>query len=158
MAKKEKNILGVIMQYCAKSEHCTHDVLKKLKSWEVAEPEIEGILEQLRNENFLNDARYTKAYVNDKWKLEHWGRRKIRHQLFLKYIPEQLVDSALEAIDEKEYSTELAAQLSRKEKELRGTDKSTVTTRLFKFAVSRGFEEELIMQWLQLRKKKTNRA
>ncbi|HXR80254.1 MAG TPA: RecX family transcriptional regulator, partial [Saprospiraceae bacterium] len=92
-------------------------------------------------------------FVNDKWKLDHWGKRKIRHQLFLKNIDDSLVFPLLDAIDEEEYTTELAAQLSRKEKELEGDDKNQITTKLFNFAVSRGFEEELIMKWIQTKRK-----
>jgi len=153
VAKKEKNIWLDITRYCAKSEHCTRDVLTKLRSWEVEEEEINSMLERLREENFLNDARYARAFVNDKWKLDHWGKRKIRHQLFLKNIDDSLVFPPLNAIDEEEYRTELAAQLSRKEKELEGDDKNQITTKLFNFAVSRGFEEELIMKWIQTKRK-----
>ena len=153
MAKKEKNIWLDITRYCAKSEHCTRDVVTKLRSWEVEEEEINSMLERLREENFLNDARYARAFVNDKWKLDHWGKRKIRHQLFLKNIDDSLVFPLLDAIDEEEYTTELAAQLSRKEKELEGDDKNQITTKLFNFAVSRGFEEELIMKWIQTKRK-----
>ena len=81
MAKKEKNVLRDIMQYCAKAEHCTQDVVAKLKSWGISGLESEEIIERLKKENFINDARYAKAYVNDKWKLDHWGKKKIRHQL-----------------------------------------------------------------------------
>ena len=153
MAKKEKNILRDIMQYCAKAEHCSQDVIKKLSSWDVEEEEIELLLEKLRTEKFLDDARYAKAYVNDKWKLEHWGRKKIRHQLFLKNIDDRLVEKALDAIDEEEYKTELIKQLAKKEKELKGLDRDQLITRLYNFGASRGFEEELIMQWIQGRKK-----
>ena len=141
------------MQYCARSEHCTQDVVIKLKSWEVEEEEIDGILEQLREENFLDDARYAKAYVNDKWKLDHWGKKKIRNKLFLKNIDDTLIQPPLDAIDEEEYKTELAIQLSRKEKELEGEEKNKIVSRLYNFGVSRGFEEVLIMKWLQARRK-----
>jgi regulatory protein len=151
MAKKEKNIWLDITQYCAKSEHCTRDVVLKLRSWKVEEEEINSTLEQLREENFLNDARYARAFVNDKWKLDHWGKRKIRHQLFLKNIDDSLVFPLLDSIDEEEYKTELATQLSRKEKELEGDDKNQIVNKLFNFAVSRGFEEELVMKWLNWR-------
>ena len=152
MAKTEKNILRDIMQYCAKAEHCTQDVVIKLKSWEVREEEMDAVLEHLRNENFLNDARYAQAYVNDKWKLDRWGKKKIRHQLFLKNIEDRLTESALDAIDVEEYKTELANQLSKKEKELAGIDAEQMKTRLYNFGVNRGFEEELIMQWIHNRK------
>jgi regulatory protein len=92
--------------------------------------------------------------VNDKWKLDHWGKRKIRHQLFLKNIDDSLVFPLLDAIDEEEYKTELASQLARKENELKGDDKDQIVNKLFNFAVSRGFEEELIMKWIQNRKNK----
>ena len=153
MAKKEKNILREIMQYCAKAEHCTQDVVTKLKGWEVDKVEIDSILEKLYQENFLNDARYAQAYVNDKWKLDHWGKKKIRHQLFLKNIDDRFVEKALDTIDEEEYKTELIKQLSKKENELNGLDRDQLITRLYNFGASRGFEEELIMQWIQGRKK-----
>ena len=149
MAKKEKNILRDIMQYCAKAEHCSQDVIKKLSSWDVEEEEIELLLEKLRTEKFLDDARYAKAYVNDKWKLDHWGKKKIRHQLFLKNIDDRFVEKALDTIDEEEYKTELIKQLSKKENELNGLDRDQLITRMYNFGVSRGFEEELIMQWVQ---------
>jgi len=153
MERKDKNFMRDIMQYCAKTEHCTTDVIKKLKAWNVEEDEIELVLEKLRKEKFLDDARYTKAYVNDKWRLEHWGKKKIRHQLFLKNIDDRLVEKALDAIDEEEYKTELIKQLAKKEKELKGLDRDQLITRLYNFGASRGFEEELIMQWIQGRKK-----
>ena len=151
MAKKEKNILGDIMQYCAKAEHCTLDVVTKLKGWDVDEVEIDSILEKLRQENFLNDARYAQAYVNDKWKLDRWGKKKIRHQLFLKNIDDKFIEGSLAAIDEEEYKTELASQLSKKEKELFGIEAEQMKVRLYNFGVSRGFEEEFIFNWLDNR-------
>lgn len=152
MAKKEKNILQDIMQYCAKAEHCTQDVVTKLKTWEVNEIEIDTILEKLRLENFLNDARYAKAYINDKWKLDGWGKKKIRHQLFLKNIDEKFIEGPLASIDAEEYKAELNEQLLKKEREWTSLDQQQILTKLFNFAVSRGFEEELIMQWIHNRK------
>ena len=152
MAKKEKNILRDIMQYCAKAEHCTQDVVTKLKAWEVDEIEIDTILEKLQQENFLNDARYAKAYINDKWKLDGWGKKKIRHQLFLKNIDEKFIEGPLASIDAEEYKAELDEQLLKKEREWTSLDQQQLLTKLFNFGVSRGFEEELIMQWIQNRK------
>ncbi len=140
------------MQYCAKAEHCTQDVVTKLKTWEVNEIEIDTILEKLRLENFLNDARYAKAYINDKWKLDGWGKKKIRHQLFLKNIDEKFIEGPLASIDAEEYKAELNEQLLKKEREWTSLDQQQILTKLFNFAVSRGFEEELIMQWIHNRK------
>jgi regulatory protein len=153
MSKKETNILQDISQYCAKSERCSQDVVKKLKAWEVGAEEIAILLEKLKRENFLNDGRYANAYVHDKWKFEHWGKNKIRHKLFLKNIPLQQIQISLETIDQEEYVTNLADQLSKKERELENADRSKTAKRLYNFAVSRGFEEELIMQWMQKRNK-----
>ena len=142
------------MQYCAKAEHCTQDVVAKLKSWGVSGLESEEIIERLKKENFINDARYAKAYVNDKWKLDHWGKKKIRHQLQVKNIDDPLIEIPLDEINEAEYTHELATQLSRKEKELklagwRRDIQPTAVNRIYNFGVSRGFEEELILKWLE---------
>jgi len=156
LAKKEKNILKDIMQYCAKAEHCTQEVVAKLKTWGSSETESEEIVERLKQENFINEARYANAFVADKWKLDRWGKKKIRHQLQLKNIDDALIEIPLDNIDESEYTEELADQLSRKEKELKQTGwrrelqpTTVMVNRIYNFGVSRGFEEELILKWLE---------
>ena len=138
-----------LMPWCAQAERCTQDVMKKLVSWEVPEEEIEEILEKLRTEKFLDDTRYANSFVADKWRLDQWGRVKIRNGLFQKGISEQLIQSALDTIDQEAYISVMENLLEKKRATIRKEPVITQMKKLLSFGAGRGFEEELIWQWLE---------
>ena len=138
-----------IMEYCAKAERCTHDVLRKLTEWQLDEEEIESILEKLRQEKYLDDVRYANSYVVDKWKLDQWGRSKISNGLFHKAFDEQQIQRALETIDHSEYVGILEHVLSRKRETIKSEPAIQQMKKIISFGTSRGYEEDLIWQWLE---------
>lgn len=148
-SEPNSDILHRILQYCAKSEHCTQDVRQKLISWIVPDDEIEEILVRLRHEKFLDDNRYALSFVTEKWKLDHWGKEKIRNSLLSKGMDEETVQQVLETISEEEYLKGMDQLLNKKRNELKTVDPSSLVKRLMSFAISRGFEEEKVIQWLE---------
>lgn len=139
-----------MMHYCAASEHCEKDVRSKLKKWSLTEEEIGSILEKLKQENYLNDTRYAASFVNDHVKFNQWGRMKIRHQLFEKEIPEREIEKALAGIDEEEYMQRLKSLLKTKAIELADEPALEKMNRLYRFAISRGFEEEIVRELVKV--------
>lgn len=137
------------MSYCAQAERCTQDVIQKLVAWEVPEEEMDGIVEKLRSENFLDDIRFAQSYVNDKWKLDQWGRAKIRNGLFHKGISESMIQSALDTIDEEAYVSGMENLMDKKRITIHKEPHVTQMKKLIAFGTSRGFEEELIWKWLE---------
>jgi regulatory protein len=138
-----------IMPYCAQAERCTQDVLKKLADWEVPDEAIDEILEKLRQEKFLDDTRYAHSFVADKWRLDQWGRVKIRNGLFQKGINESLIQSALDSIDEDAYISGMESLLVKKRATIHKEPVISQMKKLLSFGASRGFEEELIWRWLE---------
>ena len=138
-----------IMHYCATAERCSYDVVKKLAEWDVPEEEVEDILEKLYLEKFVDNKRYANSFVNDKWKLDVWGKNKIRNGLFQKGISEALIQSAIDTIDYDAYVSGLENLLSKKREIIRKDTGINQMKKLLSFGVSRGFEEELIWQWLE---------
>jgi regulatory protein len=139
-----------IMQYCASAERCTQDVTNKLVSWNVPEEKWEEILDTLRRENFLDDTRYATSYVSDKWKLDHWGKQKIKHGLLQKGFKEPGIEAALNAIEPKDYAAGLHLVLSKKRNELNIEDHVILAKKLLSFAKNKGFEDEEIWLWLNV--------
>lgn len=145
----KSDFLKRAMRYCAGVEHCTQDVVLKLRSWKASEEEVDEIIKTLREQNFLDDTRYARAFVSDKWKLNLWGREKIRHGLLQKGIDASVIQNSLNTIDEEEYIKGLHQLLHKKRKELAQDDRFAETRKLVSFAASRGFEEELVFTWLE---------
>ena len=145
----KSDFLSRCMRYCSGAERCTQDVVKKLVSWEAPEEEFETILETLRKEKFLDDTRYAHSYVADKWRLDQWGKVKIRNGLFQKGISETLIQDAIDTIDQEGYIGALHQQLEKKRVSIKKEPMTSQMKKLISFGASRGFEEELIWQWME---------
>ena len=147
MTISNTSFLQRIMKYCAEAERSTHDVLTKLISWGIPMDETEIILTKLGTEKFLDDRRYAFSYVKEKWNLDHWGKIKIENSLHQKNIDEKIIMEALATIDNEEYVKELYILLEKKWKEVGSGNAPDDARRILMFALSRGFEEELIRDW-----------
>lgn len=130
--------------YCAISEHCISEVEQKLFAWGVEKNQIEEIVNYLVENDFINEKRYSKAFVRDKFHLNKWGKIKISMALVSKNIPKQLINSALDLIDEGEYDEMLATLLKSKQKSIKYEFEFEKQGKLFRFAQSRGFENQVI--------------
>lgn len=137
------------MKYCAESERCTHDVLVKLEVWGTPADEIDEIFKKLYTEKFIDDKRFATSYVTEKWNLDRWGKIKIANSLQQKSLDEKIINEALNTIDDEEYTKGLKYLLSKKLKEVKSGNKSEDARRVSTFALSRGFESELIYEWLE---------
>ncbi len=145
----KSDFLSRCMRYCSGAERCTQDVVKKLVSWDAPEDEYETILETLRKEKFLDDTRYAHSYVADKWKLDQWGKVKIRNGLFQKGIGETLIQQAIDTIDQEGYTAVLHHLLEKKRESIQREAMASQMKKLLSFGAGRGFEEELIWQWME---------
>jgi len=137
-----------IKMLCASAEKCTHDVEAKLAEWGLAEDEIEAITTALNSGGFLNDARYAKSYVSEKRNLDKWGRIKIEHALQQKQIDDTLIEAAISEIDNSEYIQSLHEILLKKYREVKSDDPNADAKRIMMHASSKGYEEELVEEWL----------
>ena len=134
--------------YCAMSEHCTDDVCRKLEQWGVPLAEFDSILEHLKKEKYVDDRRYTIAFVRDKYRFNQWGRIKIAQSLRLKQIGSEEIKLAMEEVDETEYLDILTSVIRRKLPAVKAVNDYERRGKLVRFAVGRGYEVEKILQCL----------
>lgn len=132
---------------CARGEQCRHDIGEKLRERGLADAVCQQLLDRLEDEGYINEERYARAYVHDKFRFDHWGRVKIQQALRLRHLPDHLIRQALEEqIDEEAYLAALTALLSRKADSLTDTDPRQAAQKLLRHAVSRGYEPHLVFQ------------
>ena len=141
----EPEALNRAAAYCSTCERCVSEVCAKLTAWGADATVQQRIIERLISENFINETRFCKAFVNDKVRFNRWGRRKIEISLRNKNIERSIIDEALYAIDEDEYMSALSAVVAAKSKELKGKKDYLSRQKILRYAVSRGFEPSLIM-------------
>lgn len=144
--EKYRKILGQLRQLCSRSEKCESDVIRKMEEWETDRETQKKIIEELKRENFLNDRRYVRSFVNDKIRFDKWGKVKIRYFLKRKQIEEQVIDEALIAFPVEEYKRICFIEIEKKYKTLRTKHKIAAKQKLISFAMQRGFENTLIFE------------
>ena len=144
----EEQALQKLTAWCSTAEHCESEAISKLKLWSFDPDEVDRIMKKLKDEGFVDDARYCRAFVNDKFRLEKWGKRKIREALSVKKIKEVYVDAALLNISDEDYMAALRSVLKSKERSLHGMDEEVRREKLYRFAQSRGYEAAAIGECL----------
>ena len=126
--------------YCASAEHCRSEVAEKMQRWGVDYGVVEHVVERLVCEKYIDEDRYCRAFVNDKYRFDKWGKAKIAQALRLKKISPLVYGQALATIDQEEYLRILRGLLDSKRKSVRGGEERERNAKLVRFALSRGFE------------------
>ena len=136
--------------YCSLSEHCIKKVREKLVQWESPKEFIDPIIEKLLEQDYLNEERFSRAFVKDKFRFNHWGRIKIQTHLRALEISSENIAKAMEEINEDEYAEILDEIVEKKRKTIKkGTDYE-IRAKLLRHALSRGFEYDLIASKLNI--------
>lgn len=147
MAKKPltyENALTRAANLCARAEHCRFEIAAKLRQWGTDVQDAERILDWLEDGGFINEERFAQSFVHDKYRFDGWGRTKIRYTLRRYGIGDAAVEAAFREIDENEYVGILRTLLETKSRHLAETDPYKKKASLFRYAMSRGYEPQLI--------------
>ena len=80
----EEEALNRVAAYCSAAEHCRAEVSDKLQKWGIAYDAIERILARLEAEKYIDDERYCRAFIGDKFRFAKWGKMKIGQGLYMK--------------------------------------------------------------------------
>jgi len=143
-----KEIREKAMQWCSRREYCRKDMFDKAVSWGCTLAEAQEVVDFLVEQKFVDDRRYTEAFVKDKLRFNKWGRVKIAYMLRAQNIDRAIISDVLSEIDETEYHRILTGELQKKYKTIRG-DTFGIRGKLFRFAASRGFEPEIINEVIE---------
>lgn len=129
---------------CALAEYCCYDIRKKMQRMEMGEEVTERVIRRLVKEGFIDESRYSKAFVKDKFRYNHWGRVRIEQGLRMKGISQSLIADAMLEIDEDDARETLLHLMKKKLPSVKGRNAYEIKAKLMRFAMSRGFDIDLI--------------
>ena len=144
----KKEALSVITRICSKKEICSTEVIEKLANWGISDSDTNEIIDYLLKEKFVDDVRYATHYASDKFRFNKWGKYKIANALKLKRLPEYIITGALDLLSKDDYRLLLKEELAKKIRNLPKTSTYELKGKLYRFAASRGYENDLIMDLL----------
>ena len=134
--------------YCAYQERSHFEIRNKLYEWGLHQKDVEEIISELIELNFLNEERFALAYSLGKFRIKGWGKNKIRQGLKLKRIPDKLIIKSLKSIEDDDYLMMLKKILQKKLNTISEKDPFKKRYLLTRFAASKGYESDLIADLL----------
>ena len=129
---------------CSRCEQAPGDIGAKLVAWGLSEADARRVLSDLTSQGFLDEERFARAFVNDRFAFNGWGRVKIAHQLRLKGISPEVIEDAMAVIDEERYRERLLEALRAKWHAVKDREPRAAWAAMMRFAVSRGYETALV--------------
>ena len=64
--------LPKIQHFCAYQERCHSEVMDKLYSFGLNKNEVDQLVSKLIEDNYLNEERFARSFVNDKFRFNKW--------------------------------------------------------------------------------------
>jgi regulatory protein len=148
--KTENDAYLTLAALCAQAEHCQHEMLEKMRRWELPEEEQARVMQRLVSERYVDDERYARAFVKDKVRYNKWGRRKVEQALWQKRIDDDIRERVLDEVDEEEYLNVLRPLLKQKRKSIKAGNDYELKQKLVRFALGRGFTYDIIRQCIDV--------
>lgn len=142
----EAQALKELGDLCAKTEHCSGEIMEKMYKMGLPEDAKTRIMEKLTKYSYVDDERFTNAYVYDKIRYNKWGRRKIEQALWAKRIDNKIANLVLDAVPDEEYLSVLRPLLKSKYPTIKAETDYERSVKLIKYALGKGFTFDLIKQ------------
>lgn len=141
-------ILAKLEYYCAYQERCPQEVRRKLTELGAEGAIAEQIYSVLENDGFFDEARFAEAYAGGKFRVNQWGRVRIRLELRQRGISPGVIRQALENIGEEAYLNTLQNLIAKKRDQWPAADDYASKAKTAASLIRAGYEPELVFRYL----------
>ncbi len=150
MAFERKNIgteqaYRKVKHYCAYAERSHSEAKEKLYSFGLYKNEVELLMSQLVEENYLNEERYATTFAGGHFRMKQWGRIKIIYELKQKGVSEYCIKKALASIPAEDYQKTFQKLAAGKLRDLKSEQNIfTKKKKLQNYLAGKGYEFGMI--------------
>jgi regulatory protein len=142
----KEQALQKLKHYCGYQERCHSEVREKLFQLGVRRSEHDEIMAALIEENYLNEERFASAFASGKFRMNEWGRVKIKAALKQKQISDYCINKAMKQIEEKEYLQLLKKLAEKRYASLKNEQYLIRKRKTMDYLLQKGFEWELVKE------------
>lgn len=144
-----QKVLAKLMRYCAFQERSSKEVLNKLSTFTNESAQIQLIYNYLIQHNYQNNQRFACSFASGKFRMNNWGRIKIKMGLINKGIDSKLIDEALEQISEEDYLKTLYDLAVNKKKLIKAKNDFDLKIKLKRYLANKGYEADKVNQVIE---------
>ena len=147
LSKDEKVILEKMRSYCMYQERCIQEVKKKLTHLQVIPKTKLKIINRLIDDDYLNEVRFAKSFIQGKLRIKKWGRIKLNYELRIRGVKKFIIDEEINKISKDDYYDYFNEFSNNKIKILKGSNDQKKRS-FINYFTYRGWENNLIYEKL----------
>lgn len=133
-----------ISKYCAYQERCHQEVRDKLYGFGLNRDDVEYVIYELIQNDFLNEERFAIAFVRGKFNYKKWGRLKIERELVARKISVYCIRKGMKEISNDAYRTTVFDLLEKKLASLTDDNDYIERNKAAQYMIRKGYEPELV--------------
>ena len=147
LSKDGKAILEKMRSYCMYQERCIQEVKKKLTRLQVVPKTKSKIINHLIADDYLNEVRFAKSFIQGKLRIKKWGRIKLNYELRIRGVKKFIIDQEINKISKEDYYEYFNQFSNNKIKTLKGS-KEQKKRSFINYFTYRGWENNLVYEKL----------
>jgi regulatory protein len=136
------------IKYISRKMRSTKEIKEYLRNKDISEDVINETINKLKENNFLNDDLYLKAYVTDRLNLSNDGPNKIKKNLIKLEIFENKINEYLSNIDEEIYIDRIKSYVDKKIKVNHTNSGIMLKAKLQQDLVNLGYDRSMVISIL----------
>lgn len=136
--------LEQMKKFCDYRDRSHSEVKTKLLECGVHGLDLENIIANLIEQGYLNEERYATAFAGGKFRIKHWGRKKIEQQLKAKGVSSYNIKQSVTGIDEAEYYNAMKKLMEKKAATIKDGNSFSFQQKLARFLIGKGYEPDLV--------------
>jgi regulatory protein len=140
----KEEALQKLRHFCRYQERCRSEIKNKLFELGINKDEYDGIISELVEENYLDEKRFAAAFAMGKFKLKHWGRKKIQYSLKEKSVDDRSIANALDQINDNDYAYVLKKLVEEKYASLKQEQYLVRKKKTIDYLMHKGYEADLV--------------
>jgi regulatory protein len=144
----KEEALQKLRHYCGYQERSHSEVQQKLWDLGVRRAEHDEIISSLIEDNYLNEERFAIQFAGGKFRMKHWGRKRIYYALKEKKVSEYNIKKAMKEISEEDYQRTLTSLAEKKYASLKGEQYLVRKKKTMDYLMQKGYEPDLVTKAL----------
>ena len=145
----KEQALQKLRHYCRYQERCHYEVEQKLWELGVKRSFHDEIISVLIEEGDLNEERFALHFAGGKFRMLHWGKKKIYYALKEKKVSEYSIKKAMKTIEEGQYMETLKRLAEKKYNSLKEEQYLVRKKKTSDYLLQKGFELALVNKIIQ---------
>ncbi|WP_052597816.1 regulatory protein RecX [Aureispira sp. CCB-QB1] len=136
-----------LQAFCAYQERCHKEVRSKLLDLGIYGDDVDAIIADLIEDNFLNELRYAIAFAGGKFRIKKWGKHRIIRELKLNQVSAYSIKKAIQnELPDEDYLETLEQVIQKRNRLLKEPNLYKRKQKIAKYVIDKGFESPLVWE------------